>query len=64
MVRVMERKAYTIQEVAGALGVSARTIKRRLMDGSIRSFKLGRRRLVSAKQLDNLVNRGKARNAC
>lgn len=51
------RLAYSIGETAQAVRVSVSTIERAIRDGEIASFKLGRRRLVSAEALAAWVRR-------
>jgi excisionase family DNA binding protein len=52
------RAAVTIGEAADALGVSPRTIRRRLNDGSLPTSTLGSRRMIPTAALAALANRG------
>jgi excisionase family DNA binding protein len=47
----IERKAYTIDEAAQALGISRRTLERRIADGSIRVIRKFGRPLIPAAEL-------------
>jgi excisionase family DNA binding protein len=48
------RRAYDIDETAAALGVCRDTVYARIKDGTLKSLKLGRRRLVT--NLDELLS--------
>lgn len=52
------RAAYNVEEVAESLSLSARFVRELLATGKIRSFKIGRRRLVSAGELERIVQEG------
>jgi excisionase family DNA binding protein len=47
--------AVSIPEAAGKLGVSQRTVERRIADGSLRVVRLGRRVLVPQTEVDRLL---------
>ena len=51
------RVGYSIEEVTAALGISRAHLYNLLADGRLRSFKLGRRRLISPQALHELVAR-------
>lgn len=53
----MVRVSYSLVEAARVLGVSPKTVQRLISAGSLRSFTVGRRRLVSAADLIALVAR-------
>lgn len=50
----VERRFFGVQEVATALGVTRKYIYDMMAAGDIASVKLGRRRLISAAELDRL----------
>lgn len=52
--------AYEVPQVAVLLPITERQVWRLIDDGSLPSFKIGRRRLVAAKDLDAYVERKKA----
>ena len=54
MKSTIQKRFYSRQEVAEALGCSIPTVARRLADGSIPSTHLGSRVLVPASYLDTL----------
>jgi excisionase family DNA binding protein len=54
----MERKTYSIAEVAQALGIGRTLTMKLVREGQLRSFKVGRRRLVPAEALEELLARG------
>jgi len=54
-VPLTERLTITIPEAAGLLGVSCNTIRNRLADGTLKSIKVGERRLVLKSSLDALL---------
>jgi len=55
----MERKlAYSIPEAAQALGIGRTLAIKLVQQGQLRSIKLGRRRLVPAEALEELLARG------
>lgn len=49
------RPALTTTEVAAALGVSRRTVLRRVEDGSIRAMRLGKAVRIPKAELDRLL---------
>jgi len=49
------RAAYNVKEVARLLGVSERHARTEIKNGRIRSFRLGRRVLIPASALDQLL---------
>lgn len=51
------RFAYSMAEAADALGVSRPYVYTLLTEGKLQSFTLGRRRLIPAYSLQNLVER-------
>ena len=53
-----ERLAYRVDEAAEALRVTPATLYRWIAAGKLKTVKIGGRRLVSAKVLNNLINRG------
>jgi len=55
----MERKlAYSIPEAAQALGIGRTLTIKLVQSGQLRSIKVGRRRLVPAAALEELLARG------
>ena len=55
----MERKlAYSIAEAAQALGIGRTLAMKLVREGQLRSIKVGRRRLVPAAALEELLARG------
>jgi len=55
----MERKlAYSIPEAAQALGIGRTLAIKLVQSGQLRSIKVGRRRLVPAAALEELLARG------
>lgn len=52
-----ERLAYSPQEAAKALGISRAFLYRLIQSGELRSFRIGRRRMVSAEALKDLIAR-------
>ena len=50
-----ERLAYSIETAADASGLSRATLCRLIADGTLRSTKVGRRRLIPATALHALV---------
>lgn len=46
---------FTIAQVAQALGMHAMTIQKLILEGYIRSVKEGRRRLVTAEELNKVL---------
>ena len=55
-----EKLAFTIDESHTALGVSRAYLYRLIADGELKSFSLGRRRLVSRQSILNLIARREA----
>lgn len=49
--------AMNLSQVAERLDVSRRTIERLINAGSLRAFRIGRRRLVAAEELQAFVRR-------
>ena len=49
-------RTRTVPEVATLLGVSGRTVQRRIADGSIRSIRLGRLIRVSEEEVARLLD--------
>ena len=49
------RVTYTLQETADLLGVSYKTVRRRVADGSLKAHKFGRLWLISASDLEALA---------
>lgn len=54
------RRVYTFEEAAASLGISVATIKRLVACGAIRPIVMGRRRMLSAKELDRVAAEGAA----
>ncbi len=52
------RLAYSVQEVAQALGISRDMVNDLLRTGQLGSIKVGRRRLISRKHLERLLETG------
>ncbi|MER3480881.1 MAG: DNA-binding protein [Meiothermus sp.] len=52
-----ERRTYTVAEVVEILGVSRITVLRRVRDGTIPSIRLGRRVLIPAEYVDELLKK-------
>lgn len=53
----MDRKAYKVNEVALALGLSRTTIYKLIGDGELRRIKLGATTLIAADSVDALLQR-------
>jgi excisionase family DNA binding protein len=51
-----ERIAWSVEEVAGALGISRALIYELLRTGKLHSVKVGRRRLISRKHLEEFLS--------
>ena len=49
------KRAHSVREVAGGLGVSERLIRRLIADGAIRVVHLGRRVLIPTSELEELL---------
>ena len=54
---MIERMAFSVEEVCAMLGVSHVTVYARIKDGSLRSTAFGRRRLILRKDVEALFNR-------
>jgi len=52
-----EKRTYTVAEVVEILGVSRITVLRRIKDGTIPSIRLGRRVLIPAEYVDELLGK-------
>ena len=52
------RLAYSVQEVAQALGISRDMVNDLLRTGQLGSIKVGRRRLISRNHLERLLESG------
>jgi excisionase family DNA binding protein len=50
-----DKFGYSISEVMTALGLSKQTVYNIINDGTLKSFKVGRRRLVSPQALQDMV---------
>ena len=55
MSQPMEARAFSVMEAAQYLGVSRSQVYRLLADGSLKSLKIGARRLVRRDALDALL---------
>lgn len=55
--RLSERMAYSVDEVCAMLGVTVPTVYARINDGSLRSSKFGRRRLILRADVEALFER-------
>lgn len=53
---VIERLAYSVNEIAQALGVSNQHIFNMIKQDKIKKFKLGRRTLISVKEFNKLIS--------
>lgn len=62
-VETVDRLAYSIDEAGQALGVTGRHIRNLIERGEIRSVRLGRRRVIPAEVLRELLATGEAVNA-
>ena len=51
----LPRTAYSLDEVAQSLGLSRSTLYSEMAAGRLQTVKLGRRRLVPARELERLV---------
>jgi excisionase family DNA binding protein len=51
----MARQFYTVRQTADALSISALTVYRRTATGEIPSTRMGRKVLIPAKYIENLV---------
>jgi excisionase family DNA binding protein len=54
---MIERLAYSVDEVCAMLGVSVPTVYARINDGTLRSTKWGRRRLILRADVEALFHR-------
>lgn len=52
---LVPRAAYSLAETAASLGLSRRTLYELMDAGKLATVKLGKRRLVPARELDRLV---------
>jgi len=57
---IINFQALSIEEVARRLGVSSRGIHRLIKSGRLRSFRIGRRRLIAANDVLDLYFQGAA----
>ena len=57
---IINFQALSIGQVANRLGVSSRHVHRLVKSGRLRSFTVGRRRLIAANDVLNLYFRGAA----
>jgi excisionase family DNA binding protein len=55
--------AYSIPDTGRAIGVSSRTVIRLLKSGRLRSAKIGRRRVISTKELERFLHESQSRTA-
>jgi hypothetical protein len=53
-----ERLGYSVIEAAGALGMAPSGLWKWIALGKIRSVKIGNRRIISAGELERLLNEG------
>lgn len=53
----LARVAYSIPETAAKLGIGRTLAYRLIEEGQLRSVKLGKRHIVTAKELDDFLNR-------
>tara|TARA_R110000822_G_scaffold263967_3_gene388179 strand:- start:263 stop:523 length:261 start_codon:yes stop_codon:yes gene_type:complete len=53
---VIKRLAYSVNEIAQALGVSNQHIFNMIKQDKIKKFKLGRRTLISVKEFNKLIS--------
>ena len=52
---MQQQLAYTVDQACEALAMNRSRIYKAIADGSIKTFKTGRRRMVSAKALEEYV---------
>ena len=57
--RTIERVAYDAKGVASATGLSLSYVRELLAKGSIKSFKVGKRRLIARDDLLSWIDRGR-----
>ena len=53
----VDRLSYSVSEAATAIGVSSRTIHDFCKDGTIKSFRMGQRRLIPADELRAFIEK-------
>jgi len=53
----IERLAFSVQEAAMALGISSRTLRDYIKDGSIAHFRMGTRVLIPSNELQEFIER-------
>lgn len=58
-----KRISYTVDEACREIGVSRTYFYALMADGAVKTFKMGRRRLVTRQELQSLIDR-KAREGC
>ena len=51
----VEPALVSVDEAAGRLSISRRTLMARIADGSVRSVKVGRRRLVPMSEIEDIT---------
>lgn len=56
MLAINGRKALRVSEVAEALGLSTKTVRRMISDRSLRAVRVGRSVLVPADEIDRLLS--------
>jgi len=54
----LAKLSYTIQEAAHSTGLSPRFLCYAIADGRLKSVKVGARRLIPARALEDFINRG------
>lgn len=59
----MNQLAYSIPDSGRAIGLSSRTVIRLIKSGKLRSAKIGRRRVVSAKELERFLHESQSPKA-
>ena len=57
----IDRKFYSVEETAAMLGCTQVTIRRWVGNGTLRSIKLGGRRLIAAGTVDDLVQQAQSK---
>lgn len=55
MSSIENRLAYTVEAACEATGLTRTRLYRAIADGSLRAFKAGRRRMISAKALADFI---------
>ena len=58
LVKPVERLAYSVDELIAATGISRPSIYRRIADGTLKTVKFGKRRLISAEAFNALFKSG------